>query len=471
MSIQTITTLSEFKTEIISKNGLYVIDFYADWCGPCKLMLPIYEKVSEHEEFNDKITFLKINRDENRDVVAEYGFEFPTIPRFIVFKVSTGKLTILEDMGGTQSKTSLIEKISKYTDTKTPTIETSVIKDSRPRLAIIGSGPAGLTAAIYASRADLDVTVYMGLMPGGQLTTTTEIENFPGAWDKETKEGKMGPDLMDNIKLQAEHFGAKMEIETVNTLKQAVDSKKPQFTLEISNGKIEIFDAVIIASGATARYLGLEGEERYVGKGYHSCATCDGFFYRNKTIAVVGGGDTAMEEANFLTKFATKLYLIHRRDEFRASKVMLERTRSNPKIEFITNAAISKLVGEKKVTSIIIDDTRSSETGDLQNPDLQKLDKNQYELVLDGVFVAIGHDPATEFIGNLLDKDANGYLIPQSRLPAEAQTSHFNMATKIPGIFIAGDVEDSLYRQAITAAGDGCRAAMECEKWLEESHK
>jgi thioredoxin reductase (NADPH) len=467
MPIQTIENLSQFTEQVVANDCLYVIDFYADWCGPCKIMYPIFEKVTSELETNQIVQFLKINRDFNSEIIEKFGFSIPTIPRFFVIKVEAGKVTILEDMGGTQSKSSMIEKIQAHLPSKVTQTQT-VIQDSesQPRVAIIGSGPAGLTAAIYMARADLDITVYTGLMPGGQLTTTTEIENFPGAWDKNTKEGMMGPDLMENIRLQAEHFGAQFELEQVNSLIQKSGISKPQFELMISNGKTETFDAVVIASGATARYLGIEGEEQWVGKGYHSCATCDGFFYRNKVVAVVGGGDTAMEEATFLTKFASKLYLIHRSENFRASKVMLDRARNNPKIEFITNAQITTLEGDEKIHSVVIESTGNAT---LSSGALTKLDGKEYRLELNAVFVAIGHDPATEFIGNLLDKDASGYLIPQSRLPLDERTSHFNLATKIPGIFIAGDVEDSIYRQAITAAGDGCRAAIECAKWLEDT--
>lgn len=314
-------------------------------------------------------------------------------------------------------------------------------------VGIIGSGPSGLTAAIYTSRANLQTTVFTGLQPGGQLTTTTEIENFPGF-----PQGIMGPELMENIQKQAERFGAKLLIEEVKDL--AVISSEgdmPKFEIK-TGGNNYTFDAVIIASGASAKYLDIPGEEKFVGKGYHSCATCDGFFYRGKTIAVIGGGDSAMEEANFLTKFATKVYLIHRRDTFKASKIMLERAKNNPKIEFIINKQVTALHGNEKVTGIELLDTLTHEKSDLE---------------LDGVFVAIGHKPNSDFAKNILSRDEIGYLIPQLRLPPEARTSQYDMMSEIPGIFVAGDVEDKQYRQAITAAGDGCKAAMEVEKWLE----
>jgi thioredoxin reductase (NADPH) len=303
------------------------------------------------------------------------------------------------------------------------------------KIAIIGSGPSGLTAGIYTSRASLDTTIYLGIQPGGQLTTTTEIENFPGFVD-----GIMGPELMDNMQRQAERFGAKTIFETVRNLTYDISGSKPVFTLLHDSGETS-FDAVIIASGASARYLGLPNEEKYIGRGYHSCATCDGFFYKNKEIIVIGAGDSAMEEANFLTKFASTVYLVHRSETFRASKIMIDRAKANPKIKWILNKSIVSLNGESKVSNVELKD---SITGEVSNMDI------------DGVFVAIGHTPNTEFVKGRLSMDEAGYLLPKNRTMSE-----------IDGIFIAGDVEDTIYRQAITAAGDGCRAAMDCEKWLE----
>ena len=314
------------------------------------------------------------------------------------------------------------------------------------RVGIIGSGPSGLTAAIYASRANLDTTVFLGMEPGGQLTTTTEIENFPGF-----PEAIMGPDLMENMQKQAERFGAKTIFSVVQDLQVHENEGRKIFTLDDGSDKHE-FDAVIVASGARAKYIGLEGEEKFIGKGYHSCATCDGFFYRGKTIAVVGGGDSAMEEANFLTKFADKVYLIHRREVFRASKIMLERAQNNPKIEFLLNKKVTKLIGETKLNAVELENTITGETSTLD---------------LDGVFVAIGHIPNSNFAKGILTMDDVGYLKPQFRLPAEDRTSSFDMMSNVEGIFVAGDVQDTMYRQAITAAGDGCRAAMDAEKWLE----
>jgi thioredoxin reductase (NADPH) len=302
------------------------------------------------------------------------------------------------------------------------------------KIAIIGSGPSGLTAAIYTARASLETKVFTGIQPGGQLTTTTEIENFPGFID-----GIMGPDLMENMQKQAERFGAKVEFAQVENITLNPEGKR--FTVTTDGGSEE-FDAVIVTSGASAKYLGLPGEEAWVGKGYHSCATCDGFFYRGKEIAVVGGGDSAMEEASFLTKFASKVYLIHRSEAFRASKIMIDRAQANEKIEFVLNTSISEfIIKDDKFAGVVLSNTKDGST------------KN---LPLDGVFVAIGHIPNSQFAKGLLSMDDVGYLRPKTRTMSELE-----------GIFIAGDVEDQVYRQAITAAGQGCKAAMDAEKWLE----
>jgi thioredoxin reductase (NADPH) len=463
MSAKQIKNIEEFENLIKTSNDYYVLDFYANWCGPCQLMLPIFEKVSNFPELQN-YRFAKINRDENYDLVEKYGFNIPTIPRFFVVKFTgdgffSKEKNILLEMGGTQSKTDMLNKLLEIAKEEglqisdlnqdngsTKKITEVVEMSPKKKVAIIGSGPSGLTAGIYTSRAELDTTIFLGMQPGGQLTTTTEIENFPGAFDKETKKGMMGLDLVQLIQLQAEHFGAKTLFEEVISIVPNAN----KFVIKTSNQE-SIFDAVIIASGASARYLGVKGEEKFVGKGYHSCATCDGFFYKNKVVAIVGGGDSAMEEANFLTKFAEKVYLIHRNENFRASKIMLERVKNNPKIEILTNKVIESFIGENKVIGVNLKNTKTNE--------ISKLD-------LDGVFVAIGHIPNTGFVGNILDKDNSGYLIPQLRVAPEIRVSKYNTATKIPGVFVAGDVSDTEYRQAITAAGDGCRAAMDCEKWL-----
>lgn len=336
------------------------------------------------------------------------------------------------------------------------------------KIAIIGSGPSGLTAAIYTSRAGIDTTVFTGVQPGGQLTNTTEIENFPGAWDEQTKEGMQGPDLMARIQAQAENFGTKVrfgeEIIKID-INKIKDKNQKNFTLTNSFDEKEDFDTVIIATGATAKYLGLENEMDYIGRGYHTCATCDGYFYKDKIIAVVGGGDSAFEEATYLTNHARKVYLINRTDKFKASKIMVERGLNNKKIEVILNSSVTKFLinKENKFVGVKI---------------LNNLTSNFTELNIDGLFVAIGHVPNSNIAKDFLTVDDAGYLITRSKLLpsliASGKTppsdwAKFGNMSEIEGLFIAGDVEDKIYRQAITSAGDGCRAGMDAERWLEEN--
>jgi len=303
---------------------------------------------------------------------------------------------------------------------------------------ILGSGCAGNTAAVYAARANLKPIVISGHEPGGQLSITTDVENFPGF-----PTGIMGPELVENIKQQAIRFGAEFRHGTVT---EADLSKRP-FRLCVDGSEWLEARTVIVATGASARWLGLPGELKYVGKGYSSCATCDGFFYRGKQIMVIGGGDSAMEEANFLTRFGEKVTLVHRRDSFRASKIMLERVQKNPKIQMITNAVVDEILdgGTGVVTGAKLRNVVTGET---------------WEQAVDGLFVAIGHVPNTKpFVGQLtLDDD--GYIVSQG-----------GARTNITGVFQAGDVQDRVYRQAITAAGAGCMAAIEAERFLEhEGH-
>ena len=304
-------------------------------------------------------------------------------------------------------------------------------------LIIIGSGPAGLTAAIYAARANLKPLVFEGFQAGGQLMITSDVENWPGF-----KDGIQGPELMAACRAQAERFGT----EFVGT-----DVTK----VELTSGKKIVWEedtayeanAVIISTGATANLLGLEKESLLMGRGVSACAICDGFFFKDKVVCVVGGGDSAMEESNFLTRFASKVFVIHRRDEFRASKIMVERVQNNPKIKFILNSVVDDILGQEKVEGVRLKNTKTNQLSDLK---------------VDGMFVAIGHTPNTSLFRGIIEMDDKGYIIT-----AKDKTSLMT-ATNISGVFACGDVQDQWYRQAITAAGSGCMAAMDAEYYLEE---
>lgn len=300
-------------------------------------------------------------------------------------------------------------------------------------VVILGSGPAGLTAAIYAARANLKPVVVEGEQPGGQLTITSDVENYPGF-----PEGVMGPDLMMGFRKQAERFGTQF---VVGNVKKVSFDKRP-FVLTFSDGREVKAQTLIISTGASAKWIGIPSEKKLLGKGVSSCATCDGFFFRNMDIAVVGGGDTAMEEATFLTRFAKSVTVIHRRDTLRASKIMQEKAQKNPKIKFIWDSAIEEILGEKDVTGIRI---RNLKAGGMS------------EMPLQGVFVAIGHEPNTALFRESIRCDKAGYI------SVEPGTTR----TNVPGVFAAGDVADHTYRQAVTAAGTGCMAAIDAERFLE----
>jgi thioredoxin reductase (NADPH) len=305
------------------------------------------------------------------------------------------------------------------------------------KVLIIGSGPAGLTAAIYTGRANLNPGIFEGMQPGGQLTITTEVENYPGF-----EHGIDGPALMDVMRKQAQRFGAQSFYKEITE----VDFSSRPFKVK-SYDENYTADSIIISTGASAKLLGLESENKYMGYGVSACATCDGFFFKGLKLIVVGGGDTAMEEANFLTKFASEVTVIHRRDEFRASKIMTERAQKNPKIKFLTSKIIKEVVGveengKKSMTGVILEDTR---------------DHSLTEFKADGMFLGIGHQPNTKLFKGLLDMDETGYLIVK---PGSTYTN-------VEGVFAAGDVADHTYRQAVTAAGTGCMAALDAERWLD----
>ena len=302
---------------------------------------------------------------------------------------------------------------------------------SESRVLIIGSGPAGLTAAIYAARANLAPVVLGGSAPGGQLMLTSEIENYPGF-----PEGIDGPELMARFRTQAERFGTRF----VDLDVEKVDLSERPFRAWARGAEYR-GDTVILATGASALWLNIESEQRLRGRGVSACATCDGFFFRDREIAVVGGGDSAMEEANYLTRFASKVHLLHRRDGFRASKIMIDRTYGNPKIEVHVNTEVAEVLGETTVEGLRLRDPR---------------DGTERDIPMEGLFIAIGHRPNTEVFRDWLEIDEKGYLVP-----------HDHTASRIPGVFIAGDVADHRYRQAVTAAGDGARAAIDAERWLE----
>ncbi len=308
------------------------------------------------------------------------------------------------------------------------------------KLIIVGSGPAGLTAGLYAARANLHPVVFEGVQPGGQLTITTDVENYPGF-----PKGILGPELMEMMREQAQKFGAMSYYKNITR----IDLSKRPFTLWSDEEQFTA-DAIIIATGASAKWLGITSEEEYKGYGVSACATCDGFFFKGLEVIVVGGGDTAIEEATFLTKFATKVTIVHRRDTLRASKIMQEKAQRNPRISFVWNSEVEEILGKKEnhkrtVTGVRLKNVKTDETATLR---------------ADGVFMGIGHKPNTDLFTGQLDMDSVGYLKVQDG----------STKTNIPGVFAAGDVADSVYRQAVTAAGTGCMAAIDAERWLESQH-
>lgn len=305
---------------------------------------------------------------------------------------------------------------------------------------IIGSGPAGLTAALYTGRANLKPIVFEGLQPGGQLTITTEVENYPGF-----EHGIMGPQLMDIMRKQAQRFGADCQFKIV----EKVDFSSQPFKVYV-DGEVHLSKSVIIATGASAKLLGLPSESDFMGYGVSACATCDGFFFKDQRILVIGGGDTAMEEATYLTKFGKEVTIIHRRDEFRASKIMVERAKKNPKLKFLTSTVLVEVLGEnvngkKCVTGALLKNVKTGKT---------------FKQDIEGIFLGIGHKPNTEIFRGQIDMEETGYI----------KTNKVNTYTNVPGVFACGDAQDHVYRQAVTAAGSGCMAAIDVERYLESLH-
>jgi len=313
---------------------------------------------------------------------------------------------------------------------------------------IIGSGPAGLTAAIYLSRANLKPLLVAGVKWGGQLMLTTEVENYPGFVD-----GIQGPDLMDKVRKQAERFGTEIITDDVT----AVDFSKRPFEIYTGSpppqgsGEVYKTKSVVIATGAETKWLGLPNEKKLIGRGISSCAPCDAFFFKDKKVIVVGGGDSAMEEALVLTKFATEVTIVHRRDEFRASKIMIDKAKNNPKIKFILNSLVTDVLGEAKVEGVKIKNVK---------------DEKVSEMTIDGIFVAIGHLPVTNLFKGQLELDEKGY-IKRAIVDSRSSIDAYQMMTSVDGVFVAGDVHDVHFKQAVTAAGYGCQAALEVEKWIE----
>lgn len=400
----------------MNKEIIIYSKYNCPYCVRAKML--VESKEAEYIEINIE------EHPEQRETMIERSNGGRTFPQILIGGVHIGGCDDLYDLDNRGELDSILK------------IEKAENKTEHHKLAIVGSGPAGYTAAIYAGRSNIDPILFTGNEKGGQLTTTTDIENFPGF-----PLGIDGGELMSSMEQQAVRFGTKIIFGELTK----VDLSKRPFTIHKGDNTFTC-DSLIIGTGAKAKYLGIPSEEKYKGIGVSACATCDGFFFKDMEVAIVGGGDTAMEEAGYLTNLCSKVYLIHRRDTFRASKAMQDRVKKNPKIEIIYNSTVEEVMGDKKeVNKLKLKDTLD---GSIKHIDVKAL------------FVAIGHTPNTKFLDGQLPLDENGYLI------VEGETS-----TKIPGVFACGDVIDSNYRQAITAAGSGCKAAMDAERWLEDNRK
>ena len=405
--------------EMIESKKIFLVDFWAPWCPHCVKINPAYNLVAEQR--SDTIEVVKLNMDEDEKLWSEFSLEYiPTLRLYVDGKAVASTVAPASKAAIDEFLSGILPEQKKQND------------DHVYDMIVIGGGPAGYTAAIYGARADMAPVLYEGLQPGGQLTTTTDIENYPGF-----ENGIGGQALMETMKAQAMRLGADLRVGTVTS----ADLSERPFRITVDGSKEILAETLIIATGATAKYLGLPSETRFKGLGVSACATCDGFFYRRKTVAVVGGGDTACEEATYLAGLCRKVYMIVRRDVLRASQAMQERVMATENIEILWNCNTQEILGDD-----------AGVTG----ARLVRKDGEVFDIAVDGFFLAIGHHPNSELFSQWVKVDKEGYII------TDGKTSR----TNVDGVFAAGDVQDPLYRQAITAAASGCRAALDAEKFI-----